>query len=45
MSVDVRALTSVLKALDSSLETTFQEKNGRPMKIANGGQVIPGLVS
>ena len=38
-------MTSVLKALDISLETTFRAKNGRPMKIANGGQVIPGLFS
>ena len=38
-------MTSVLKSLDISLETTFRAKNGRPMKIANGGQVIPGLFS
>ena len=36
-------MTSVLKSLDISLETTFRAKNGRPMKIANGGQIIPGL--
>ena len=38
-------MTSVLKSLDISLETTFRAKNGRPMKIANGGQIIPGLFS
>ena len=38
-------MTSVLKSLDIPLETTFRAKNGRPMKIANGGQVIPGLFS
>ena len=38
-------MTSVLKSLDISTETTFRAKNGRPMKIANGGQVIPGLFS
>ena len=32
-----------LKALGISLETTFTSKNGRPMKIANGGKVIKEL--
>ena len=38
-------MASVLKSLDISLDTTFRAKNGRPMKIANGGQIIPGLCS
>ncbi|MBT3210616.1 MAG: DUF1501 domain-containing protein [Planctomycetaceae bacterium] len=38
-------MASVLKSLDIPLDTTFRAKNGRPMKIANGGQVIPGLCS
>ena len=33
-------MASVLKSLDIPLDTTFRAKNGRPMKIANGGQVI-----
>ena len=41
----VRAQIRVLKSLDISLDTTFRAKNGRPMKIANGGQIIPGLCS
>ncbi|MCH2127219.1 MAG: DUF1501 domain-containing protein [Pirellulaceae bacterium] len=40
-SQDVMA--SVCKALGISLETTFTSKNGRPMKIANAGKVIPEL--
>ena len=32
-----------IKALGISLETTFTSKNGRPMKIANGGKVIKEL--
>jgi hypothetical protein len=36
-------MASVLKALGISLETTFTAKNGRPMKIANSGKVIPDL--
>jgi uncharacterized protein (DUF1501 family) len=40
-SEDVMA--SVCKALGISLETTFTSKNGRPMKIANGGKVIKEL--
>jgi uncharacterized protein (DUF1501 family) len=42
-SQDVMA--SVLRAIGIPLETTFRAKNGRPMKIANGGQAIPGLFS
>ena len=38
-------MASVLRSLDIPLDTTFRAKNGRPMKIANGGQVIPGLCS
>lgn len=40
-SEDVMA--SVCKALGISLETTFQSRSGRPMKIANGGKVIKEL--
>ena len=40
-SQDVMA--SVCKALGISLETTFTSKNGRPMKIANGGKIIKEL--
>lgn len=42
-SQDVMA--SVLKAIGIPLNTTFRAKNGRPMKIANGGQAIPELFS
>lgn len=42
-SEDVMA--SVCKSLGISLETTFTSKNGRPMKIANGGKVIKELFS
>ena len=40
-SQDVMA--TVCKSLGISLETTFTSKNGRPMKIANGGKVIKEL--
>ena len=40
-SEDVMA--SVCKALGISLETTYTSKNGRPMKIANGGKVTREL--
>lgn len=36
-------MASVCHALGISLQTTFTSNNGRPMKIANGGQVIPEL--
>ncbi len=36
-------MASVLRAVDIPLETTYRAKNGRPMKIANGGRVIPEL--
>lgn len=36
-------MASVCKALGISLETTYTSKNGRPMKIANGGKVIREL--
>lgn len=36
-------MASVCHALDISLQTTFTSNNGRPMKIANGGQVISEL--
>lgn len=40
-SEDVMA--SVCHALGISLETTYTSKNGRPMKIANGGKIIREL--
>ncbi len=40
-SEDVMA--SVCKGLGINLETTFQSKSGRPMKIANGGKIITEL--
>jgi uncharacterized protein (DUF1501 family) len=36
-------MASSLKALGISLETNFQSKSGRPMKIANSGKVIKEL--
>jgi hypothetical protein len=36
-------MASVCQALGISLKTTFTAKNGRPMKIAGGGKVIPEL--
>ncbi|MCA9213141.1 MAG: DUF1501 domain-containing protein [Planctomycetales bacterium] len=42
-SQDVMA--TVCRALGISLETTFTSKNGRPMKIANGGKIIRELFS
>jgi uncharacterized protein (DUF1501 family) len=36
-------MASVCQALGISLQTTYQAKNGRPMKIANGGRVIQEL--
>jgi len=42
-SQDVMA--SVCKALGISLQTTFTSQNGRPMKIANSGEVIKELFS
>ena len=38
-------MASVCRALGISLETTFTSRNGRPMKIANSGSVIPQLFS
>jgi len=38
-------MTSVCKALGISLETTFTSRNGRPMRIANGGKVVKELFS
>ncbi len=42
-SQDVMA--TVCKSLGIPLETTFTSRNGRPMKIANGGKVIQELFS
>ncbi len=38
-------MATVCKGLGISTETTFTSKNGRPMKIANGGKIINELVS
>jgi hypothetical protein len=38
-------MASVCKALGISLETTYTSKSGRPMKIANSGKIIDGLVA
>jgi len=38
-------MASVLEALGISQETTFKARNGRPMKIANGGKPIKELFS
>ena len=37
-------MATVCKTLGISLETTFTSRSGRPMKIANGGRIIKGLV-
>jgi uncharacterized protein (DUF1501 family) len=36
-------MATICKSLGISLETTYQSKNGRPMKIANGGKIIREL--
>jgi uncharacterized protein (DUF1501 family) len=36
-------MATVCQALGISLQTIYQTKSGRPMKIANGGRVIQGL--
>ncbi len=38
-------MASVCQALAIPLETSYTTPSGRPMKIANGGKVIPGLLS
>ena len=38
-------MATVCKSLGISMETTYQSKSGRPMKIANGGKIIRELVS
>lgn len=38
-------MATVLKALGVSLDKTFTSANGRPMKIANSGRVIEGLLA
>jgi uncharacterized protein (DUF1501 family) len=38
-------LATVCRALGVSLETTFTSRNGRPMKIANGGKVIEDVIA
>lgn len=37
-------MATVCKGLGISLETTYQSKSGRPMKIANGGKLITELI-
>lgn len=38
-------MASVCQALQIPLETSYTTPSGRPMKIANGGKVIPGLLA
>ncbi len=38
-------MASVCKSLGINLETTFQSKSGRPMKLANGGKLITELLA
>lgn len=38
-------MATVCQAMGISLKTEFTAKNGRPMKIAGGGQVIDGLIA
>jgi uncharacterized protein (DUF1501 family) len=38
-------MATVCHRMGISLETVFTASNGRPMKIANGGKVIPELVA
>jgi uncharacterized protein (DUF1501 family) len=38
-------MATVCQTMGISLETVFTASNGRPMKIANGGKVIPELVA
>jgi uncharacterized protein (DUF1501 family) len=38
-------MATVLKGLGIDLATTFQSRNGRPMKIANGGKLITDLLA
>lgn len=38
-------MATVCRALGISLDTTFTSRSGRPMKIANSGKVIKGLIS
>ena len=38
-------MASVCEALDIDLKTTFTSRSGRPMKIANSGNIIPDLFS
>jgi hypothetical protein len=38
-------MATICKGLGISLETTYQSKSGRPMKIANGGKLIRELIA
>ena len=38
-------MATVCQTMGISLETVFTASNGRPMKIANGGKVIPELIA
>ena len=38
-------MATICRAMGISLETTFTSKNGRPMKIANGGKIIKELLA
>jgi hypothetical protein len=37
-------MATVCQALGIDLETTFNSSSGRPMKIANSGKLIEGLI-
>ena len=37
-------MASTVAALGIDTDTTYISKRGRPMKIANGGKIIEGLV-
>ena len=38
-------MATICKGLGINVETTYQSKNGRPMKIANGGKIIKELIA
>lgn len=38
-------MATVCKGLGINMETTYQSKSGRPMKIANGGKIIKELIA
>lgn len=44
LSVRQDLMASTVAALGIDTDTTYISKRGRPMKIANGGKIIEGLV-